>query len=319
MKKKLTTLLLSISFCIAFAQTNTSEVPFVAYWSVGDTYTFNVTTSTQQWKAGIIDTAKDSRNEYRATFTVIDSTETSYTIKWSYKNDIANSYKIPKELTAKFAKYENIDIIYTTSEVGAFTEVVNWQEISKTMTAMFDDIITTLGGKDKKTQDLLATSMQPYKQAYASKEGIEQLLLKEIQLFHYPFGVAFSVKEPLTYDELLPNMFGGSPIKAISKVTVEKVDFENSFCVLKKTMDLNPEDTKRMLVLVFKKMNLDDKKMKEALKTAVFEIKDRNTFAYYFNPGIPQKIETVRETVMQFEGQDIKRVDTTIIEIVVEK
>lgn len=297
-----------------FSQIDTTKVAFVSYWSIGDSYNFKVSKIKQQWKEGKL--TKDQKQVYIANFTVIDSTENSYIIKWSYENDLGNTYKIPEKLLDKFSKYKITEIKYKTSEVGDLLEILNWKEVGETMNSMFDDIIEVLGDKNEKKRDALKTAMQPFKQIYSSKQGVEQLVLKELQYFHFPMGIEFDLNEPLIYDEELPNMFGGKPIKAKSKIYFENVDFEESFCIVKHEMSLNPDDTKKILKQVFKKMKLDDKAMKKALKTAVFKIEDRNTYEYYFNPGIPHKIETIRETIIDIDKEKGRRIDKTIIELI---
>lgn len=306
-------IILSISTNL-FSQIDTTKVAFVSYWSIGDSYDFKVSKIKQQWKEGKL--TKDQKQDYIASFTVIDSTETSYIINWSYENDLGNTYKIPENLLDRFSKYKITEIKYKTSEVGDLIEILNWKEVGETMNNMFDDIIEVLGEEDENKKEALKTAMQPFKQIYSSKQGVEQLVLKELQYFHFPMGVEFDITEPMFYDEELPNMFGGKPIKAKAKLEFENVDFDESFCIIKQEMNLNPDDTKELLKQVFKKMNLGDKGMKKALKTAVFEINDRNTYEYYYNPGVPHRIETVRETIIDIDKEKGRRIDKTIIELI---
>jgi hypothetical protein len=297
-----------------FSQIDTTKIAFVSYWSIGDSYDFKVTKINQQWKEGKL--TKDQKQEYIANFTVIDSTENSYTINWSYENDLGNTYNIPEELLDKFSKYKLTEIKYKTSEVGDLLEILNWKEVGEIMNNMFDDIIEVLGKKDEKKQDALKTAMQPFKQIYSSKQGVEQLVLKELQYFHFPMGLEYDITETLFYEEELPNMFGGKPIKAKAKLYFENVDFEESFCVIKQEMSMDPNDTKEMLKQVFEQMKLGDTGMEEALKTAIFQIEDKNVYEYFFNPGIPHRIETIRESIIDIDKEKGKRIEKTIIELI---
>lgn len=297
-----------------FSQIDTTKIAFVSYWSIGDSYDFKVTKINQQWKEGKL--TKDQKQEYIANFTVIDSTENSYTINWSYENDLGSTYNIPEKLLDKFSKYKLTTIKYKTSEVGDLLEILNWKEVGEIMNNMFDDIIEVLGKNDKKKQDVLKTAMQPFKQIYSSKQGVEQLVLKELQYFHFPMGLEYDITEPLFYEEELPNMFGGKPIKAKAKLYFENVDFEESFCVITQEMSLDPNDTKEMLKQVFEQMKLGDTGMEEALKTAIFQIEDKNVYEYYFNPGIPHRIETIRESIIDIDKEKGKRIDKTVIELI---
>lgn len=299
---------------LSFSQIDSTKIPFVAYWSIGDSYNFKVSKIKKQWKDGNL--TKNEEQSYIANFTVIDSTENSYTVNWSYENDLVNTYNIPKELISKFSKYKLTEIKYKTSELGDLLEIINWQEVGEIMNNMFDDLIEVLGENDEEKTNALNLAMQPFKQAYSAKEGVESLVLKEIQYFHFPMGLKYDITEPITYEDELPNMFGGEPIKADAKLYFENVDFEEGFCVLKQEMHLNEDDTKKMLKQLFFQMQIDEKGMKNALKTATVKIDDKNTYEYYFNPGIPHKIEAKRESLIDINNEKGKRLDITIIELI---
>lgn len=307
------TILLFTSTCL-LSQIDTSKVAFVSYWSIGDSYNFKISRINEHWKDGKL--TKDEKKEYIAKFTVLDSTENSYTISWSYENDLENTYRIPEKLLDRFSKYHLTEIKYKTSEVGDFLEILNWKEVSEMMTNMFDDIVEVLGEDDNQKIATLKSAMQPFKEIYSSKQGIEYLVLKELQYFHFPMGLEYDISAPLFYDEELPNMLGGDPIKAKAKLYFENVNFDDHFCVIKQEMSLNPEDTRALLSQVFNQLKLGKNEMDEAFKTSTFEINDRNTFEFYFNPGIPHRIEAIRESVYNIHKEKGKRIDKTTIELI---
>ena len=297
-----------------FSQIDTTKIAFVSYWSIGDSYNFKISKIKKQWKEGKL--TKDQKQDYIANFKVIDSTENSYIINWSYENDLGNTYKIPEKLLDRFSKYKITEIKYKTSEVGYLIEILNWKEVGDTMNSMIVDIIEVLGDKDEMKKDALKTALQPFKQIYSSKQGVEQLVLKELQYFHFPMGLEYDITEPLLYDDELTNMLGGRPIKAKAKLYFENVDFEESFCVIKQELSLDPKDTKDLLKQFFKQMKLGNKEMKKALETAVLQIEDKNVYEYYYNPGIPNRIETIRETIIDIDKEKVKNIDKTIIELI---
>lgn len=313
MKKTLLLLLLTITLN-TFSQTDSTKVPFVSYWDMGDSYNFKITKIEQQWREGKL--TKDNKHEYLANFTVIDSTATSYTIKWSYENDFKNTYKIPEKLIDRFSKYKVTEIIYKTSEVGDIIEILNWKEVGQTMRNMFNDIVEVVGQDNASVREELKAFILPFQEIYSSKEGVEQIVLKELQYFHFPLGVEFDIAEPLLYEDELPNMFGGDPIRAQSKLYFEEVDFNESFCIMKQEVSLNPEDTHQIILELLKRANLQETELNKILSTAILEINDRNTFEYYFYPGIPHRIEAVRESLIDINNEKGKKIDTTIIELV---
>jgi len=314
MRKTLSLITILLISTNLFSQIDTTKIAFVSYWSIGDSYNFKISKIKKQWKEGKL--TKDQKQDYIANFKVIDSTENSYTINWSYENDLGNTYKIPEKLLDRFSKYKITEIKYKTSEVGYLIEILNWKEVGDTMNSMIVDIIEVLGDKDEMKKDALKTAMQPFKQIYSSKQGVEQLVLKELQYFHFPMGLEYDITEPLLYDDELPNMLGGRPIKAKAKLYFENVDFEESFCVIKQELSLDPKDTKDLLKQFFKQMKLGNKEMKKALETAVLQIEDKNVYEYYYNPGIPNRIETIRETIIDIDKEKVKNIDKTIIELI---
>ena len=64
------------------------------------------------------------------------------------------------------------------------------------------------------------------------------------------------------------------------------------------------------------KLKLNSKEVDEALKTAVLEINDNNTFEYYYDPGIPHRIEAIREMTMDINKEKLKRLYKIMIELI---
>lgn len=312
MQKISITLILFLFSIQLFAQTDSTNISFVAYWEEGDSYDYKITKTKQKWKKNeLIDNNVQS---YKVNFFVLKSTPTSYTIKWTYENDLGSNLNLSKEILKKLEKYNNVAIVYKTTETGTFQEIVNWKEVSKLYKNMFDDIISlyTKGEKGKQFEEIIS----PLRNIYSTKEGVEQLILKEIQYFHFPMGLEFETKEVIEFEDEIPNMLGGSPIKADAKLFFEKVDTDESFCVFKHQMTLNKDDTMRVLNEIFTKMKLKDKEVEKAVRSAIFSIEDKNTFEYFYYPGIPNKIETIRESNIEINNEFAKGIEKIEIELI---
>lgn len=314
MKKYLNTAIFLFVCSSSFSQIDSTKVSFISYWSIGDSYDFKVSKIKQKWKNDEL--TKDENQQYIANFTVIDSTESSYTIKWSYENNLENNFKIPQKLIDKFEKYKLTEIEYKTSEVGDFIEILNWQQVCELMLNMVDDVVEVLSEDDETKKKALKDAMTPFKTVYSSKEGIENIVLKELMYFHFPMGVEFDISEPILYEDELPNMFGGNPIKADGKIYFDNVDFEEGFCIMYQELTLNPNDTMQLLKDFFIQSKIDGDAMKKALKTAEIKINDKNTYEYYFDPGVPHKIEAFRESIININNEKSKSIEKTIIELI---
>ena len=311
--KTLLTLALVLNAFIGFSQSDTTMVPFVSYWSLGDSYNFQVTKVKQRYKEGNL--TKNDSTVYVANWQVVDSTETMYRIKWTYETDL-KKYKLPENILNGLSKYSTTEVVYTTSEVGEFKEIENWEEISKKMTSLFSELISEGGQGDAALSAELEKAFKPMMAMYSSKEGIEQLVFKELMLFHFPFGLEYPKDEVIEYEDKLPNMMGGSPIRGNSKLYFEEVDFDDSYCVMVKEMELNPEDTEKMILTVMKKMGIKKKDLKKVMNSSKFVINDKTVMQYYYYPGVPLRIETTRVSDVDINSLKQKGVEITILELV---
>ena len=207
------------------------------------------------------------------------------------------------------------EIIYTTDQLGQFVGVENWKEISKKMKKLFS-ALTELQATEKTIKnDTIKQILAGISEILATKEGIEQLLLKEIQIFHFPFGFELNSSEPLLYEEVYPNLLGGDALKGDGKIYVDSVDYLNSYCSLRQEVTMRPGETKAFLLSFFKKMVSSDAELVEALKNSAYDITDKNRFAYWYYPGIPHQIESIRHMLMDIMDNKFKRRDVLRIEI----
>lgn len=309
--KTLLTLTLVLNTFLGFAQTDTNMVPFVSYWSVGDSYDFQITKIKQRYKEGEL--TKNDSTVYVANWTVVDSTTTMYRIKWSYETNLS-ALGLSKEMIEENSTPQLTEVIYTTSELGEFKEIENWEEISQKMTKFYENILAKVEQGEQSAR--LEKAFKPIMAMYGSQQGIEQVVFKELQLFHFPFGLEYPKDEVIEYEDQLPNMFGGSPIRGNTKLYFEEVDFEDSYCVMIKEMELNPEDTEKMILSLMKKMGIKKKDLKKVMSSSKFVINDRNVMEYYYYPGVPYRIETTRVSDVNVNSIKQKGVEKLILELV---
>lgn len=310
----ITAILLSI-FLQCNAQVDTNNISYIAYWSKGDSYNYRITKIKKRWTENKL--TKNDSASYIATFSVIDSTADGYRIKWTHKADLSD-FDLPTELKNKFSKTKQTEVIYKTDPFGTFIEIENWEEFSKSMNELLINLAKEVSKNGNEEKASLEEMIAPILTVFKSKQAIEQVVFKEIQLFHYPFGVKFSIREPLSYEEQFPNMLGGAPINATTKLYFETVDFLNAFSVLIKETKINPKEAKRLIVSVLKKMGIDND-MEKALKNSKIDIHDNNRFEYFYDSGVPFKIEAVREMQINVAPTNMQGIEIVRIELLAEE
>lgn len=311
MKFSLTGALFLISSMYCFSQADTTKVSLIAYWSKGDSYDFKITKIQQQSRGDSL--LKNDSTSYVTNFEVLDSTESSYRIKWKFKTDLTGNFNIPPKLLDRFSKYEMTEVIYKTDELGSFEAIENWEEISKIMTGMFSDLIEVMGEEAKVDTAVFRKKMQPFIHAYQSKEAIEQIVFKELIYLHFPFGVEYSLNKPLFYEELLPNLFGGPPLRSEVKLSLDYIDPENFYCIITQDMKVNPDDTRGMMQGILTGM-FDSTTAASSVQSATFDLSDYNRYEYFYDFGLPWKIEYKRQLLIGMEKEQIKRIEILRIE-----
>lgn len=313
MKKLLLLVVMAAAVNGAFCQTDTTSVSYLAYWSVGDSYDFSVRKSSRQWSGDSL--TKEDLSEYTGNFEVTDSTETSYTIMWTFSNELSNTWDIPDELLAELSKYELTEVVYTTTEMGEFTGIENWKELGEMVSSMFADIFRIMSEGSQENYDRMMDMARPVTEMYSTKEGVEQLVFPELMLFHFPFGAMITVGDTIQYDDHFPNLLGGEPIRAEARLWFEEVDFEEERSLLVQESKLNPDDTKAFLNQFLARMGMEGADMEEALSDAVYKIETFNKYDFYYYPGVPVKIEFNRNISIDIGEQNNRRADTITIEL----
>jgi hypothetical protein len=312
--KQLALLLVFTAFSAGlFCQDDTTSVSYVAYWSVGDSYDFRVRKTSMQWTGDSL--TKDEISEYTANFEVVDSTETSYTVVWTYSNELINTWDIPEEMLDELSKYEMSEVVYTTTEMGEFIGIENWEELSQMMRSMFNDIFRIIAKDSGTDHDKMMQAAQPFLEMYSSKEGIEQMVLPELKLFHFPFGAMIPVGDTIRYEDQFPNLLGGDPIRADAKLWFEEVDFSEERSLLVQESRLNREDTMVFLKEILSRMGAQSEEMTNLLSEAVYTIDTFNRYDYYYYPGVPVKIDFNRHVQIDIGEEQSRRDDTIIIEL----
>ena len=315
-------LMVLISSCPpCFGQSDEDMVPFVAYWSIGDSYDFKVTHIKKRWELyeledGKITASTLTKNDstsYHSNFLVIDSSETSYTVKWSYDTQLED-FGFPENISDQWLKDKVTEVIYKTDELGVLIEIENWKEVSEYMMGLIATLVDQY--TPKKNRKNMMAMLEPFIEKFSSQEVIETLCFQELQGFHMLLGGQYPSNEVMLYEDEITNVFSEDPIRANVQLYVDSVDFENQYCKMIQESKINDKDVKEMLANVFKQMNLNDDDELQAMKKARYDITDNNIFEYYYYPGIPINIEYKREVIVDVLDQKARSIDITTIELI---
>jgi len=289
-------------------------VPFVAYWSVGDRFEFNMRKIEIRWEDDIL--VKSDTISRNIQFEVIDSSETMYKVQWRFKRPKRDE-GIAKNLFKALTKDDlYTTVIYTTNELGEFIGVENWEDIRENMLEDMEVTIRRKFGKYLDSEEDIVNAMNPFRKAYSTKEGIEELALKELFYFHFPLGYEYEVDEVYEYEEFLSSFVGGEGMRGNAKVTIDNVDYDNGICRVTHEMQVNPDDAMKESLLLLEQMGMDTNTLDTSMTKAGLRIDDFNTYIYYYNYGLPMTINTSRIIDIDIPGEKVKREEKYIIDLV---
>lgn len=205
----------------SFAQINLADstVSVYSYWDLNaketyeaviDKYTVNLTDTANP------DTTSREQMKYKIDIEVIDSTAKTYTINWRCYDFESNA--LVDNVSKLMAVTKNMTITYKTSELGVFSEVVNWKEIRELISDGTDLL------KAQVNDDAMNKAINDYKQIYGSKENIEAGAIHDIQLYHYFHGGTYKIADEYNIPQKFVNMFGGEPFDGSTNVWIDTVD-----------------------------------------------------------------------------------------------
>jgi hypothetical protein len=204
----------------AFSQINPADstVQVVGYWDKNETYTYGVTHKKLNVKG--VDTTTTYKVEYKVDITVKDSTATSYTVEWKYRD-----YKAEQEnIDAKIEGILNgMTVVFKTNELGEYQELLNLNEIKKHQ----DNAIKALE-KELKLPEYFTTLLK----SRSTAQNVESTLLKDIMQFYAFYGHAMGLGEEISDTVEEENSYG-MVIKSDVYLVLEEIDMEDEAYLLK--------------------------------------------------------------------------------------
>jgi len=124
------------------------------------------------------------------------------------------------------------------------------------------------------------------KAMFQSKESIEAVLIREIQLYHTPYGTEYTLSGE-TIETALANITEGPPFPAKITLKIDEVDKKKDICRVNIKQAVDKGKAGPIIADMLKKLsqsgNIDDAEMKKQINN--MEITDVNEFTYFISTG----------------------------------
>ncbi len=278
-----------------------STAQVVGYWNKGEKKSYRIVLEKSKQKGKQI-LSKDS-TVYEIDITLLEATDRYYSMEWHYKY-IQTKSKDPLALKL-YQIFKDLKVICRTDELGGFIEVSNWLEIKIKMEKAFSTL-----KKEFKSPEI-AAALKSFENVFLTKEGIEQMGLKEIQQFYYFHGAKFKLNEKEETEIQVPNLLSQEPLFAKLTTELEKINLTDSTIELSALQKVDPAELTELLynyLLRLSKTMKTPAPKKEELKNLKNEI---HTKATINNQGWPVKcIQTKKISSGQYLN-----IDKSIIEL----
>lgn len=200
-----------------------SSATVVGYWQKGDVANFTLTQIKEKYENKKLMMSGSSTSQIE--IKVLYANKDSYILNWKYGDIKVQGEEGQDEAVKEFASLtEGINFTYKVSELGEFQELVNWAEVQASVIKILDKLIEKSGNPS------LQPVLRQARKVFSSKESIEMLIMKDIQLFHSVYGGEYLLKQKMVGETELPNILGGNPFPATVEVELYELDQKNNIC-----------------------------------------------------------------------------------------
>jgi hypothetical protein len=293
-------------------QSDTSVVPIVAYWKPGDIWGFEVTKIKRTIQDHVV--VQNDSIHYIAKMEVTAQDSSTYTIDWTMANPFFETLGLPASVRKKYPDYHSAHVIYNTTATGIYIGIKNWQEIGAMLNDLIGEKIKSISADTLKQTEQIGKDLKALTTLYNTKRGIEQLVFKELMMFHFPLGKQYTIGKIYNYTEKVPVMINSQPATGNGIIVLRHFDKEKKTCELLQRMKILPDSAHTMLKSYFLQLGIRKEAIDKAISESVLSVYSNNIYDYLIDPGIPVKITVLRETVIDVLNDHVKQIDKTIIE-----
>lgn len=280
-----------------------SSVNYIANWTKGENKIYYIIHNKESYELGKL--KSEFNFSYETHITVLDSTKNNYTIQWVFHLP-ENVKETNPKLADSLPVFEGMKMIFKTSKIGQFKELINWQEVKDSYIKMME---FSLPGK---MDSAAKSALEQSKSLFNSKEMVESALIKEIQLFYLPYGNTFTTNEVKAKTQL-PTPFDSKPVPALETNKITELNPEQDYFMLVINQDIDKLDAQKFFEELLSKANMDSGiavvDARKFLET--FEIKDHSEYKFIPSIGWPKRISYERIV----KNEKIKQTDSYIIDM----
>ncbi|CAH0530369.1 hypothetical protein [Vibrio hippocampi] len=194
-------------------------------WKVGDSQSYTVT------KIGKISLRGDPyevTTNSDITISVLERVGDGYLLGWKFGETTFDDPTITENpIVLTITNILNgFEMKLVVNRYGELLDVKNWAEMRDRVFTIVDNLMSILSKEDVLSKEQLEAVKQQILSMYETKEQAINITTRSVRLYFVASGVKYNLDEPIVYDGVSPNIFGGDPIPAKMTLTLESIDKE---------------------------------------------------------------------------------------------
>ncbi len=272
-----------------------SSVQTIAYWENGESHSFSV--QLDEFRVVGSDTLDRIRTTYSLDMLVMDSTEKSYDVRWTYRDmkiEWSDQDSLIKAIFDKTLQIKGGEVVdFRTDEYGKFLEMTNWEQIRNYYQIVQENLEEEFSGIPEITQ-LLKNMFG----IYSNRSAIEKGVIKDVYQFLNFHGGNYFLGQPTTGNITYPGVVSNQPLDAEVYVELDQIYPEDNDYGIYSSIEVNPEQLKGETVKVLAKLmpNATEAELAELMTQAGEIWNITENFSVIHGSGWPTYSKETRQT-----------------------
>lgn len=233
---------------------------------------------------------------------VLEASVTGYVLEWRYGKTRLLDPAQAKALDQKnmqwiwdFAKELRFELQLAPD--GQFVQLKNYEQIKPKIDQMIEHLITLAAQGEKASPAEMKQVGDTVRAMLTGRERVESLMLKDVRLLLFPFGMSLDSKSPLTYQAPLANPFGGENLQADGVISLTSLNRKRGIATVNLDQKLSPDSVTKMVTAMTQKMG-ENRPTPEELAKLKADITDKASYTVNLKSGFASKVEFMRTVYM---------------------
>lgn len=266
----------------------------------GDVYSWNYQRDTEQQSQD--KPKKTGGSVTPVTVKVIEASASGYVLEWRYG--------APRFLDASQAKIMARKDMQWISDIakelrfelqlapdGQFVQLRNYEQIKPKIDQMVEQVMTAVAQERKADPAEMKQVGDMMRGMFASRERVESLMLKDVRLLLFPFGMSLDSDAPLTYQAPLPNPFGGDNLQADGVISLTSLNRKRGIATIELDQKLSPDSVTKIITSMTRRMGKKRPAPEELAKLKA-DITDKSIYTVDLKTGFASEVKFMRTIFM---------------------